>query len=228
MDRGSRLRKLRMSRTCCLMRLTERQTLRRLCVGAVLCGWLLIACAGGSAQKAATATRKVDFSVFGGLTGTFTGLSNGKNLGVTAGLDLSLPRHFGIRPSVEVRGTTPFVSGRVDTQKDILAGLRGELSFGRLHPYADFLIGRGAIHYVVPYALPGNFLLGAAAISGTSTTTVLSPGVGARFQLGGSFSVLGDVQLQRWDTPVTTSGHLFAKPFTAALVYRFGGGRRGR
>ena len=175
------------------------------------------------AQATPTASRSVDFSAFAGLTGTYTGLSNGRNAGVTAGADLNLPARFGVRPSIEVRATAPFDRGTVDGQKDILAGLKGEMSFGRLHPYADFLIGRGEISYVNPYVTyAGTFFYG------RSTSTVISPGLGARFYLGNNFSAFGDVQLQHWDTPVSLSGHLLAKPFTAGLVYRFAYGHRGR
>jgi hypothetical protein len=186
--------------------------------GAVLLAGLAmagIATTAASAQASPTAVRRVDISAFVGGTGTFTGLNSGKNAGITAGIDLNLPRRFGVRPSLEVRGTTPFDRGRVDSQKDVLAGVRAEFLSGRLHPYADFLIGRGEISY------SGYRTASGASIYGNSNSTVISPGVGARYNLVGNFSVFGDAQFQHWDTPVSPSGHLFAKPITAGLVYRF-------
>lgn len=183
-------------------------------------GWVTLSAAAQDASY--TASRDAYFSLFAGGTGTFTGLSGGRNGGVTAGLDFSLPKYFGIRPSAEVRGTVPFYRGNVDSQRNILGGVRAETDLGRFHPYGDFLIGRGAQSFHGAYVtFEGGFLYGKA------TTTVLSPGVGLRYSLSNHFSAFGDLQVQHWDTPASLSGHLFAKAITFGLVYRFTYGHRG-
>jgi len=185
---------------------------------ALLFALLMLSSAATAANAQATpaASRTIDFSAFGGLTGTYTGLSGGRNLSITAGFDVNLPPIYGVRPSVEVRGTTPIKNGHVDAQKDILVGPRAEFTFGRLHPYADFLIGRGKINYI------GNYITyNSTIITGYSTSTVLSPGIGVRLDVTRHISALADVQFQRWSTPVSLSGHLLSKPLTVGLSYRF-------
>ena len=168
------------------------------------------------AQADPAAVRDIDVTVFGGITHTYTGLSNGSNAAVTGGVDLNLPITHGIRPSLEVRATSPYDSGKVDSQKDILGGLRLEGAFYRFHPYIDFLGGRGKLNFVVPYTTYSG-----GHIDSQPPTTVLSPGIGFRFDLATHFMAFGDVQFQHWNTPASLSGHLLAKPFTAGLVYRF-------
>ena len=45
-----------------------------------------------SAQAKPAGTQQLQLSAFAGLTGTFTDLSGGKNLGITAGVDLTFLR----------------------------------------------------------------------------------------------------------------------------------------
>ena len=71
------------------------------------------------AQAMPTASRIVTLSDFGGLTGTFTGLDGGRNLGITAGGDIGFRPFHGFYPSAEVRGTYPIDDGQVDSQKNI-------------------------------------------------------------------------------------------------------------
>jgi len=166
-------------------------------------------------QAAVGADRKVDFDVFGGLTGDYTGLNGGRNLSITVGGDINLPRYRFIRPSIEVRGTYPFVRGLVDGQKDILGGVKAEMQFGKIRPYADFLIGRGSMEYDGFPAYNG------VPMWGTTKTTVLSPGVGVRYAVWRSVSVFGDAQLQHWDTPAAQSGSIMSTSLTAGASYRF-------
>jgi hypothetical protein len=173
------------------------------------------------AQVDPTALRRADLSAFGGVTGIYTGLSNGRNAAVTAGLDFNLPEIFRVRPALEVRATDPFDRGSVDRQKSILGGFRLETRYDRLHPYVDLLGGRGQVTFNGPYTtFAGTFILS------QPPSNVLSPGLGFRFDLGGQLSFLADAQFQRWSTPASLSGHLFAKPLTVGLSYRFAYSRR--
>jgi hypothetical protein len=175
------------------------------------------------AQANPTATQSLQLSVFGAATGTYTGLSGGRNLGFTAGVDLGFLPYRSFYPSLEVRGTYPFVKGHVDNQKNILAGLKVERHYyGRFHPYADILFGRAAIRYAnggYPN-LANNFLY-------TETpTNVLSPGIGLDVTLSDHFALKGDAQFQRLSTPVTSSGHIYAKPLSLGVIYRFNFNRK--
>jgi len=78
----------------------------------------------GRAQGVPTATQQLQLSAFGGGTGTFTDLEGGKNLGITAGVDLTyLPLRLA-RPSFEIRGTYPIDKGTISSQKSFLLGPR--------------------------------------------------------------------------------------------------------
>jgi hypothetical protein len=194
---------------------TERGILRT-SISTMICA---IACHAGTAlaQSFPTATQPLRLLVFAGATVTNTGLDSGKNTGTTAGVDLSLPSYHGLDPSVDVRGTFPFEKGSVDSQKNVLGGLKVALHHGRLFPYANLLLGRGEITY------PGNGhqVPGTPIFYTQSSTIVISPGAGLDFQLSHHLAFKIDLQLQRYATKVTTSGHIYAEAATAGFVYRF-------
>jgi hypothetical protein len=173
------------------------------------------------AQADPAALRQAYFSAFGGVTSIYTGLSNGRNAAVTAGLDFNLPEIFRVRPALEVRATDPFDRGTVDRQRSILGGFRLETRYGRLHPYVDLLGGRGQVTFNGPYTT-----FAGTAIFSQPPSNVISPGLGLRYDLAAHFSFLADAQFQRWSTPASLSGHLFAKPLTVGLSYRFTYSRR--
>jgi hypothetical protein len=177
------------------------------------------------AQSGPTASKLLELSAFGGLTGTYTRLSGGRNLGVTAGVDIGIrPSYFGFRPYFEGRGTYPIDDGHIDAQKDALGGVRLERTLRPgLRVYGDILFGRGEIDYQNGgYPSPsGNFLFL------RSTSNVFSPGAGAEYRLTKNFSGLADVQFQHWNTPATPSGSLWAKPITLGVRYRFDFNRKG-
>ncbi len=167
---------------------------------------------------APTATQALALSAFGGVTGDFTGLEGGKNGSITAGADFEVRTRqlFSLQPAAEVRGTYPVKSGHVDGQKNILGGLRLSWHYGRLRPYGDILVGAGRLTYVQGLANPAHTLLYTS-----SDSVVFSPGVGAELRLTDRFGVEGDAQLQHYSSPVVSSGHIYAKPITFAVVYHF-------
>ena len=174
-----------------------------------------------SAQEALpTAVRPMQLSAFGGVSGVFTGLSGGKNFSITAGADLALPNYRVVRPVIEVRGTYPTDHGLVDSQKSILGGLRVDFLLGRhIHPYGDFLFGRGQIDY------NGGYLFGNQVYLRT-TTNVLSPGAGFDYDLTDHWGIKVDGQFQHWGQAPTPSRSIYSKVGTVGVVYRFGFDRR--
>ena len=176
------------------------------------------------AQGIPTASRAVAPSAFAGLTGTYTGLNGGRNLGFTAGLDVAIRPFFGLTPSAEVRGTYPLDSGQIAGEESVLAGLRVGKRFNHVRPYADILFGRGALNYQ-----SGGYVVPAQDFKYIrSTTNVVSPGIGVEVDLTERFSLLIDGQLQRWQVPfdpsrsTINSSHVLSTPGTLGVVYRFG------
>ena len=179
---------------------------------------LLLAAPAAQAQATPAYVQPWELSAFGGINGTYTGLSGGKNLGITAGVDLRVYNFRRYMFSGEVRGTYPLDGGSIDSQKDVLGGLKVDRTFfGRVHPYADILAGRGLIDYEGKgYLNPPETL-----IFTSSPSTVISPGAGVDLDLSDQIAIKLDAQFQHWDTPVTTSGVIYAKALTAGIVYRF-------
>ena len=167
-----------------------------------------------TAQSDATAVQPLALSAFALGTGTYTDVLGGRNLGFTGGADLSFLSYRKLRPVAEFRGNYPVYNGRVDNQRSLLGGLRIERQIGQLHPYVDFLIGRGAIEY--PNGLQNGNLVFLRTVS-----TVYSPGLGVDFDVSRSWAGRLDFQYQHWDTPAVTSGVVNPKVLSAGVVYRF-------
>ena len=166
-------------------------------------------------QATPAGTQKLQLSAFAGVTGTFTGFEGGKNLGITAGADLTYLGFRLFRPSFEARGTYPIDEGHISSQKNFLLGPKVEYPLGKLHPYADFLIGRGQIDYHSPGFIFGNTLY----IS--TNTVVYSPGVGVDYNFSHNLALKADAQFQHWDTPVVASGTIHPVALTLGVVYNF-------
>ena len=162
-----------------------------------------------------TASRTLELSAFGGMSGVFTGLAGGKNLSITAGGDLGFLPYRGMRPSLEVRGTYPLNRGRIDSQKSILGGLKVDFLLNhRVHPYGDILFGRGEMKYGSGYLFNNSIYL-------LTTTNVISPGAGFDYDLSDNLAIKVDGQFQHWGYAPTSSGSLYSKVGTVAVVYKF-------
>lgn len=175
-----------------------------------------------SAQANPAGTQQLQISAFAGLTGTFTDLAGGKNLGITAGADLTFLAFRAFRPSFEIRGTYPIDEGQISSQKNFLLGPKVEYPVGHFHPYADFLFGRGEIDYHYPGYIFGN-------VRYIQTNTfIYSPGIGLDYNLTHQLAVKADIQFQHWDTPAVPSGviHPTAITFGATYTFDFNSGHR--
>jgi Outer membrane protein beta-barrel domain len=174
------------------------------------------------AQAIPAASKPFALSAFGGATGTFTGLGTGlgggKNLGITAGGDITFKPYHRYYFSGEIRGTYPVDNGNVDSQKNVLFGVKVERYFNNFRPYVDFLYGRDKIVYENGgFPNPAGTLLYLDSVS-----NVFSGGGGLDFTLTEHFALKIDGQFQHIGTPVTTSGAIYSKPLTIGVVYRFG------
>jgi len=195
-----------------------------------------------SAQALPTATQLYSLSAWGGTTGTFINLpptasggpiaspvvggagspsslfNGGKNLGISAGVDLRVWQYHRFLPSVEVRGTYPIASGNVAGEENVLGGVKVEYLWGsRYHPYADFFFGREEIKYQAGgYISPDRRFLFLQSIS-----NVFSPGGGIDIDVTHHFAAKVDAQLWHTKVPVTTSGSLNSLALTAGVIYRF-------
>ena len=169
-------------------------------------------------QGNSTDVRPLQLYAFGGATGTYTGIEGGKNLGLTAGVDLGFGGYRGFLPSIEVRGTYPVDDGTIAGERNILGGLKVERQYRSLHPYVDVLFGRGQIYY------GGNGVLNPSytVLYQRSNSNIFAAGGGVDFDISASFAIKADVQLQRWKVPVTVSGSADAVPITIGVLYRFG------
>lgn len=193
-----------------------------LTAGLVL-GFAVLAPQSLKAQSIPTASRGFVPSAFAGITGTYTGLNGGRNLGITAGLDLGFKPFFGLLPSIEVRGTYPVDNGSIVGEEHVEGGLRVQKRYGRFRPYADFLFGRGELNYQ-----KGGYPVPLQAFRYLQTTTnVASPGLGVEIDATPHFALLLDGQFQIWDVPFDPSGQsansskIYSFPGTIGVVYRF-------
>jgi opacity protein-like surface antigen len=167
------------------------------------------------AQAVPAGTQQLQLSAFAAATGTFTDLEGGKNVGITAGADLTFLAFRTFRPAFEFRGTYPIDKGHISSQKNFLLGPKVEYPIGNFHPYADFLIGRGEIDYHSPGFVFGNTLYI------KTNTVVYSPGIGLDYNLTHNLAIKADAQFQHWDTPVTASGSIHPTALTLGVLYNF-------
>lgn len=176
------------------------------------------------AQSTPTASRAFDPSAFLGISGAYTGLNGGRNLGITAGVDLGFHPFFGVLPAIELRGTYPAASGTIAGEESFEGGLRVQKRYHRIRPYADILFGRGQLNYQ-----NGGYIVPAQDFRYLqSTTNVISPGFGFETDITDHFALLLDGQYQHWGVPFTPNGSgtassaIYSKVGTVGVVYRFG------
>jgi hypothetical protein len=170
------------------------------------------------AQSEPTASRPLDLSTFVGLSSTHTGIDEGRNLSITAGLSLSVPRCIGLIPSVELRGTTPLSVSSVLSEKNFAVGLQVTKPLGRsFMPFANFLVGRNQFTYLDD----GLRVPQTNVVYTKSVSNLFSPGFGVSVDMGYRVSVRVDAQVQYLRTPVTTSGYLISAPITVGFAYHF-------
>lgn len=168
-----------------------------------------------AAQATATASQRITPSLFAGMSGVYTGIGSGRNVSLTAGLDLAfLPGHR-LRPALEYRGMIAVDKGRTASLKNNLGGLKLGTSFRRLQPYVDLLAGRGETTYANGGVQVPNTLI----FYTHSSSNVYSLGGGADLLAAHQFALKLDFQMQRYSSPVTMTRHAYSEVGTLGIVY---------
>jgi hypothetical protein len=170
------------------------------------------------AQSLATATRGAEFTAFGGYTGSSTDYGYFAPLGMTAGGNFTLyPKHWFVDPSVELRFDYAHSTGI--SEHGYFGGPRLQMDIleGRVHPYVDYLFGKGTVSYH-------------PAINGVTSTwgPAKSYGGGVDFDLTPHFSVKADFKQQSWNMgknvslkPDGSDFTLAPRAYTLGVTYHF-------
>jgi predicted porin len=167
------------------------------------------------AQATAAAYKTADFSAFGGYMHDIPDWGTTGNNGASFGLNFTRYIRFPVSPSLEVRAN--IAPGQTVRENSYLVGVRGQATVLRkFHPYADFLIGTGNIHFYQP-ELTGR--LGDNSI-------VYSIGGGVDYDLVRNFQAKVDFQYQHWNTG--TNASLTPSLTIIGLAYRFSFGGHDR
>ena len=189
------------------------------CMVAAVAACVLVFSASAAAQATPTATKTEDLSIFVGYVTAQPDYGPFRNSGGTLGVDFTRYFHFPVAPSLELRANyANGVMKILDMQKNLrqyagpghwndpdmlevgngmtvnersyLAGLRVQADIRqRVHPYVDFLVGPGNIHF----NFPNNGYTGDNSI-------VYSYGGGVDFDLVNHFAAKVDWQGQHWNT----------------------------
>jgi hypothetical protein len=194
----------------------------------------LLAPASARAQGAKdTASQQLALSAFGAATGTYTdiydsrtGDTQGRNVGITAGVDLRVGHIGHYDPSIEIRGTYPFHKGMIASEKNVLGGIKVErpIFHEMIHPYGGLLFGRGEINYQGT----GYYVASSSLVYYYTVSNVISPFAGVDFEISHHFAIKADAQFVHYNTPIAASGSIDAVPVSIGVVYKFDFNRASR
>jgi len=161
-----------------------------------------------SAQEVPTESKGADISVFGGITGLAPGFVSGRETGGTAGVNFTRYFSWPVAPSVEIRANT--ANGSQVEERSYLVGFRAQAGINwRYHPYADFMVGKGTIHYDHP---AGGYL--------GDNSTVYSYGGGVDIDVTRNFQAKLDFQEQKWNIGMDASDKFNPNLITIGVAYR--------
>jgi len=191
---------------------------------------LILGLSSGAAfsQAKPTAVRSISPSAFVLVGGSRTGLGanatptffdSGKNVLITAGLDVGFYSFGHYTVGAEVRGSFPVESGKFVGERAILGGARLSYESNKpLRPYIDALVGRGQMDYQNGGLVKGNLLYRQTA------GNVFGGGGGVEWDMLRQISLKADVQIEQWSTPVVERGFVRGGQVSVGAAYRFGAG----
>jgi opacity protein-like surface antigen len=140
------------------------------------------------AQAGATASRGAGISAFGGYINSNPEYGSARNTGEAFGLNLIKFLKLPVNPSLEGRYNRD--NGTYAQETSTLGGIRLQtdaLHAFKVHPYVDFLIGSGTIHFNTNS--PGYT---------SDNSTVYNFGGGVDIDLIHNFQLKADYQYQHW------------------------------
>jgi hypothetical protein len=139
-----------------------------------------------SAQAIPDADKAADISAFLGFQYANPDYGAPNNTGVGAGLNYTRYFPIPVAPSIEARAN--LTNGTNVKERTYLVGLQAKARvFRRYHPYVDFLLGKGTIH----------FNTHATGYIGDNST-VYNFGGGIDIDLLHNFALRADIQRQSW------------------------------
>jgi hypothetical protein len=139
-----------------------------------------------AAQAIPTSEKAADVSVFLGYEYANPDYGPGKNNG--EGFGLNYTRYFPFPVAFSLEARVNLTNGTDVKERTYLGGIQAKARiFSRYHPYLDFLVGTGTIHF------------NTTATGYTSdNSTIYNYGAGVDIDLIRHFALRGDVQRQSW------------------------------
>ena len=175
---------------------------------------MALACSAAAAQEIPTREQALSLQAFGLFSYVQPHYDPANNVGGTFGADLDFRPLYFVRPSLEMRAT--FASGSNFSETTYDFGPRVELDFGRIKPYADFLIGSGAITFKQPIIYPTGPYTHDSSI-------IYSGAVGADYMVTRQIAIRGEAMLQSWNLGNSPSTAVIFHPrlYSIGVDYRF-------
>lgn len=194
-----------------------RGPVRKILGTAAAAAFLSFAAGSAFAQAIPTAGKAADMSVFGGASYGTPDYGQPNIKGGVVGFDYTRYLPFPVAPGVEIRATD--LHGDQINEKTITGGLRAQMDFRqRFHPYGDFLIGGGVLHFAHPQ-YPGYL---------SDRGSVYSLGGGVDIGITRRFEARIDVQSQHWNLGknlhmMPSGGDFILTPinYSVGIAYRF-------
>jgi hypothetical protein len=189
----------------------------------ILPGLVLMFAAGAGcrAQDFPTESQVSRAQVFVLGSAVWTGYEGGKNLSLTGGADIIFRPLSRVQPGLEARAIIPVDSRNIDGEKCILGGARVEYAHGRIHPYADFLLGYGRLTFVHPITYATGPYTG-------NNADVYGGGGGLDYTMMRNITLRVDAQKQYWKILKDPGGFYPPTSISIGVVYLFNVGSERR
>jgi hypothetical protein len=172
---------------------------------ALILGILLVTTGVASAQALITAGRGAELAPFAQATLVRPDWGGNNNFGYAAGVDYTRYIRSIVQPSIEFRVTS--ANGSTVNERTYAGGLKLQTTVHRIHPYATFLVGYGAIDLNYPN---GGY--------NHDNSVIYSLGGGSDFDVTSLLKVRLDATHQSWS--LGTNATLTPVTFSVGVSYR--------
>jgi hypothetical protein len=169
------------------------------------------------AQALPSATSPFALGISAGAAMRSTGVGGAVNVDAQLGAEVDLHPFGAWLPAVAGRVSRPVVRGSMAGEREALGGVRlsHPMATGRM-VFGELMAGEGEIRYLgkgMAAARPPYFYT-------LSHSVVWSAGGGLEQAVSERRALRVGLQVERWQTPVTASGHTFAATLSVELVWR--------